>query len=134
MFADLYNTQVNGKSALDLVGKEWYQNTFLKVVAQRGAAIINSRGASSAASAANAAIDHMRDWVLGTEGWVSMSVPSDGKLYDIPKDLIFSFPCTCTNGEFKIVEGLKHDQFAMERIKKTTDELLSERKEVEHLL
>jgi malate dehydrogenase len=134
MYADLYNATVNGKKALDLIGTEYYQNTFIPVVAQRGAAIINARGASSAASAANAAIDHVRDWVLGSDEWVSMSVPTDGTQYGVPKDLIFSFPCTCANGEYKIVQGLQHEAFAMEKIKKTTDELLSERKEVEHLL
>jgi malate dehydrogenase len=134
MFADLSNATVNGKKAIDIVGRDWYEKTFLPVVAQRGAAIINSRGASSAASAANAAIDHMRDWVLGTEEWVSMSVPTDGKLYDIPKDLIFSFPCTTDKGQYKVIQGLKIDDFAKERIQKTTEELLSERKEIEHLL
>jgi malate dehydrogenase len=134
MYADLYNATVNGKKALDIIGKDYYQNTFIPVVAQRGAAIINSRGASSAASAGNAAIDHVRDWILGTEEWVSMSVPTDGTIYGVPKDLIFSFPCTCDKGQYKIVTGLTHDEFAKERIQKTTDELLSERKEVEHLL
>ncbi len=134
MFADLSNATVNGKKALDIVGKEWYEKYFLPTVAQRGAAIIGARGASSAASAANAAIDHVRDWVLGTEDWVSMSIPTDGKLYDIPKDLIFSFPCTCDKGQFKVVTGLKFDEFAKERILKTTEELISERKEVENLL
>jgi malate dehydrogenase len=134
MFADLSNSTVNGKKALDIVGKEYYEKTFIPVVAQRGAAIINARGASSAASAGNAAIDHVRDWILGTEEWVSMAIPTDGKLYDIPKDLIFSFPCTTDKGQYKVVTGLHLDEFAKERIKKTTDELLSERQEVEHLL
>ena len=134
MYADLYNSTVNGKRALDLIGSDYYQNTFIPVVAQRGAAIINARGASSAASAANAAIDHVRDWILGTDQWVSMSVPTDGSQYGVPKDLIFSFPCTCSNGEYHIVQGLQHDAFAQEKIKKTTEELLSERKEVENLL
>lgn len=134
MFPDLYSATVNGKKALDLVSKEWYEKTFIPVVAQRGAEIIKARGASSAASAGNAAMDHMRDWVLGTEDWVSMSVPTDGKLYDIPKDLIFSFPCTVEKGQYKIITGLKHDEFQKAAIKKTTDELLSERQEVEHLL
>jgi malate dehydrogenase len=134
MYADLYNTTVNGKKALDLVNREWYEGDFIPKVAQRGAEIIKARGASSAASAGNAAMDHVRDWILGTEDWVSMSVPTDGKTYDIPKDLIFSFPCTCDKGQYTIVQGLKHDAFALEKIKKTTDELLSERKEVENLL
>lgn len=134
MYADLANATVNEKNALELVGREWYEKTFIPVVAQRGAAIIQARGASSAASAANAAIDHVRDWVLGTDQWVSMAVPSDGKLYGVPKDLIFSFPCTTSNGEFKVVTGLNIDKFSAEKIKVTTDELISERNEVEHLL
>jgi len=134
MYADLAHTTINGKNVLDIVGKEWYEKTFIPLVAQRGAAIINSRGASSAASAANAAIDHVRDWVLGNDQWVSMAVPTDGKLYDVPKDLIFSFPCTTSNGEYKVVTGLNIDKFSAERIKVTTDELIAERNEVENLL
>lgn len=134
MFADLYNATVNGKKALDIVGKEWYENTFIPTVAQRGAQIINARGASSAASAGNSAMDHVRDWIQGTDEWVSMAVPTDGKTYDIPKDLIFSFPCTTDKGNYKIVEGITFDDFAKERIKKTTDELLAERRDVENLL
>ena len=134
MYADLHNTTVNGKKAIDLVGKEWYEKEFISVVAQRGAEIIKARGASSAASAANAAIDHVRDWVLGSKKWVSMAVPTDGVLYNIPKDVIFSFPCTTENGNYKVVTGLGLNEFSQERIKKTLDELLSERKEVEHLL
>jgi malate dehydrogenase len=134
MYADLNNTTINGKKALDVVNRDWYEKEFIPSVAQRGAEIIKARGASSAASAANAAIDHVRDWVLGHNDWVSMSIPTDGKLYDIPKDLIFSFPCTTSNGNYKVVDGLKLDQFSLDRIKKTTDELISERNEVEHLL
>lgn len=134
MFPDLYNTTVNGKKALDVISKDFYEKEYIPLVAQRGAAIINARGASSAASAANAALDHVRDWVQGTNEWVSMSIATDGKAYDIPKDLIFSFPCTVKNGQYHIVEGLKLDEFARDRVKKTTDELLSERKDVEHLL
>ncbi len=134
MFPDLYETTVNGKPALECIDREWYEKTYIPEVAQRGAAIIKARGASSAASAGNAAMDHMRDWVLGTKEVVSMSVPSDGIMYGVPKDLIFSFPATCQNGDFKIVEGLKHDEFQKKMIKRTTDELLSERNEVEHLL
>jgi malate dehydrogenase len=134
MYADLANSTVDGKNALELVGREWYEKTFIPVVAQRGAAIIQARGASSAASAANAAIDHVRDWVLGTDQWVSMSIPTDGKLYGIPKDLIFSFPCTTSNGEYNVVTGLNIDNFSAGKIKVTTDELISERNEVENLL
>jgi malate dehydrogenase len=134
MYADLSNTLVKGKKASDLVNREWYEKEYIPTVAQRGAEIIKARGASSAASAAGAAIDHVRDWVLGTEDWVSMSIPTDGKLYDVPKDLIFSFPCTTNNGNYKVVTGLKLDEFSQKKIKATTDELLAERKEVEHLL
>jgi malate dehydrogenase len=134
MYADLANATINGKSVLDIVGREWYEKTFIPLVAQRGAAIINSRGASSAASAANAAIDHVRDWVLGNDRWVSMAVPTDGKMYDVPKDLIFSFPCTTSNGEYNVIKGLNIDKFSAERIKVTTDELIAERNEVENLL
>ncbi len=134
MYADLHNTTINGKKAIDLVGKEWYEKEFIPLVAQRGAEIIKARGASSAASAANAAIDHVRDWILGSKKWVSMAIPTDGKLYGIPKDLIFSFPCTTSNGAYQVVNGLELNAFSQEKIKKTTDELLSERKEVEHLL
>jgi malate dehydrogenase len=134
MYADLHNTTVNGKKALDLVGKEWYENIFIPKVAKRGAEIIEARGASSAASAANAAIDHVRDWVLGSKEWVSMAIPTDGKLYNIPKDIIFSFPCTTENGNYKVQTGLELNEFSKDRIKKTLDELLEERKEVEKLL
>jgi malate dehydrogenase len=134
MYADLNNTTVNGKRALDIVGREYYEREFIPVIAQRGAEIIKARGASSAASAANAAIDHVRDWILGSDDWVSMAVPTDGKTYGIPKDLIFSFPCTTSGGKYNVVTGLQLDEFSQERIKATTDELLSERKEVEHLL
>lgn len=134
MYADLHNASVNGKKALDIVGREWYEKTFIPVVAQRGAEIIKARGASSAASAGNAAIDHVRDWMLGTEEWVSMAIPTDGKTYDIPKDLIFSFPCTTDKGEYKVVPGIKLDEFSKAKIKVTTDELIAERNEIEHLL
>lgn len=134
MFADLHSVKVGGKDALSLVGQEWYEKTFIPEVAQRGAAIINARGASSAASAANAAIDHMRDWVLGSKRWVSKSIYSDGSLYDIPKDIIFSFPVTVEKGKVNVVKGLKINYFSKARIKATADELLSERKEIENLI
>jgi len=134
MYADLHNCTVNGKDALSLVGQEWYEKTFIPTVAKRGAAIIEARGASSAASAANAAIDHMRDWFLGTEEWVSMSIPTDGTIYGVPKDLIYSFPCTVSNKEYKVVSGLKLNEFSEKRMKITTDELVSERNDIEHLL
>ena len=134
MYADLHNTTFNGQKALSVVGQEWYEKNFIPTVAKRGAAIIDARGASSAASAANAAIDHMRDWSLGSEDWVSMAVPTDGTQYGIEKDLIYSFPCTVTNGVYSIVQGLELNEFSHQRMKLTTDELVSERSAVEHLL
>jgi malate dehydrogenase len=103
-------------------------------VGKRGAAIIEARGLSSAASAANAAIDHMRDWALGTQGkWVTMGIPSDGQ-YGIPKDVMFGFPVTCANGEYQVVEGLPIDEFSRKCLDKTLAELLSEQDGVKHLL
>jgi malate dehydrogenase len=135
MFPDIKSTKIGGKLARSLVDSKWEADTFIPVVQQRGAAIIQARKLSSAASAGSAAIDHMRDWVKGTSDWVSMSVPSDGNTYGIPEGLIFSFPCTTKKGEWKIVEGLDiSDEFSQQRIKKTTDELLGERKFVESLL
>ena len=134
MYADIHHTNIKGKNALDQVGKDWYENTFIKEVAQRGAAIIEARGASSAASAGNAAIDHMRDWVLGSDKWISMSIATDGHLYDIPKDIIYSFPCTVQNGKVSVVKNLKLNEFSLKKMKATADELLSERKEIESML
>ncbi|MBT8240458.1 MAG: malate dehydrogenase, partial [Acidimicrobiia bacterium] len=113
-YADLFHCKVNGQNAAEMVNdQDWLENTFLPTVATRGGAIIKARGASSAASAANAAIDHMHDWALGTpEGdWVSMSTVSDGS-YDIPEGLIYSFPSTCSGGDFSIVQGLEIDDFS----------------------
>jgi len=108
--------------------------SFLPTVGKRGAAIIEARGLSSAASAANAAIDHIRDWVLGTHGkWVTMGIPSDGS-YDIPQDIIYGYPVTCANGEYQIVQGLDVDAFSRERMNFTLNELLEERDGVKHLL
>ena len=134
MFTDINNTLINNKRALDVVSQEWYETTFIPEVAQRGAAIIKARGASSAASAANAAIFHVRDWILGSNEWVSMSIPSDGTHYNIPKDIIYSFPCTVSNGVAKVVTGLKINEFSRTRMEATANELVSERKEVEHLI
>lgn len=134
MYPDLHCTSINGKSALEIVGQEWYEKSFIPTVAKRGAAIIDARGASSAASAANAAIDHMRDWFLGTNEWVSMAVPTDGTQYGVEKDLVYSFPCVVKNGVYSIVQGIKLNDFSKERMKITTDELISERRDVEHLL
>jgi len=135
MFPDLFNAKVNGKNAAEVVDdQEWYENDFLPTVGKRGAAIIEARGASSAASAANAAIDHVRDWVSGTRDgdWVSMAVPSDGS-YDVDEGLISSFPCTCSGGEWSIVEGLEINDFAREKIGATVHELREERDAVKGL-
>jgi malate dehydrogenase len=125
----------DGVSVKDLINDhDWNANTFLPTVGKRGAAIIAARGVSSAASAANAAIDHMRDWALGTNGkWVTMGIPSDGQ-YGIPKDTMFGFAVTCENGEYKTVEGLAIDAFSQECINKTLAELQEEQKGVAHLL
>ena len=133
---DLGNCQVNGESAWMAVDDEgWIFDDFIPTVAKRGAAIIDARGASSAASAANAAIDHVHDWVLGTpEGdWVSMAVPADGS-YDVPEGIISGFPCTCENGEYKIVQDLRIGDAIRERIDATVAELQEERQAVEDLL
>ncbi len=134
-YPDLVNAKVDGKSAWDEVADEaWIADEFIPSVATRGAAIIEARGASSAASAANAAIDHLRDWHLGTPAgdWVSMAVPSDGS-YDVPEGLISGFPCTCSDGQWKIVEGLDVPDFSRERIDASAAELTEERKAVEEL-
>jgi len=132
---DLGNCEVNGESAWQAVGDDaWILDEFIPTVAKRGAAIIDARGASSAASAANAAIDHVRDWSLGTpEGdWVSMGVPSDGS-YDIPEGIISGFPCTCSNGSYQIVQDLRIGDAIRERIDATVAELQEERDSVSEL-
>jgi malate dehydrogenase len=128
MYPDLFHAQVNGRQAAAVVDDQaWIEDDFLPNVGKRGAAIIEARGASSAASAANAAIDHVRDWVAGTDGgWVSMGVPSDGS-YGIPKGLICGFPCTCSNGEYTIVSDLELDEFSRARIDASVAELSGER-------
>src|SRR5688572_30563868 len=135
MYADYRFATVGGASVKDMINDQvWNADTFLPTVGKRGAAIIEARGLSSAASAANAAIDHMRDWALGSKGkWVTMGVPSNGE-YGIPKDVIFGFPVTTENGEYKIVEGLAIDEFSQERINKTLAELQGEQDGVKHLL
>ena len=135
MYADYRFATVGGASVKDMINDQvWNADTFLPTVGKRGAAIIAARGVSSAASAANAAIDHMRDWALGTKGkWVTMGVPSDGQ-YGIPKDVMFGFPVTTENGEYKIVEGLAIDAFSRERINLTLAELQGEQDGVKHLL
>ena len=133
-YPDAWSATVNGKSVAQQVDLEYLDTDFIPTVQKRGAAIIEARGLSSAASAASAAIDHMRDWVLGSGGeWVSMGVPSDGS-YGIPEGLIFGFPVTTENGEYKIVQGLELNDFARERIAKTHQELLEERDAVQDLL
>jgi malate dehydrogenase len=135
MYPDLFNAKVRGERAWDVVGDEtWVADEFIPRVGKRGAEIIEARGASSAASAASAAIDHVYDWVNGTpEGdWVSMAVPSDGS-YDVPEGIITSFPVRTSNGEWEIVQGLDVPEFSRERITKTNDELLAERDAVAKL-
>jgi malate dehydrogenase len=134
-YPDLHETKVNGQAAIDMVDQSWYEDDFIPTVQQRGAAIINARGASSAASAANAAIAHMRSWALGTaEGdWVSMGVYSDGS-YGIAKGLIYSFPCVCKDGDWEIVQGLKINDFSRAKMQATETELTEERDAVQHLL
>ena len=135
MYADYRFASINGKMVKDLINdQDWNANTFLPTVGKRGAAIIEARGLSSAASAANAAIDHVRDWVLGTNGrWVTMGIASNGE-YDIPKDVIYGFPCTCTDGKYEMVKGLEIDAFSRERMNLTLQELLDEQDGVKHLL
>ena len=134
-YPDISHATVKGKAAKGLVDDTWYKDTFIPVVQQRGAAIIKARGASSAASAASAAIDHMRTWALGTQGddWVSMAVPADGS-YGIAPGIIYSYPCRCKNGDYEIVQGLEVDAFSREKMDATAAELREERAAIEHLL
>ena len=134
-FADLFHAEVNGTSAAELVNDQaWYESEYIPTVAQRGAAIIKARGLSSAASAANAAIDHIRSWHLGTPDgdWVSMAVPSDGS-YGVPEGLISSFPCVCRDGAYEIVQGLDINEFSRGRIDASVAELAEERDAVKAL-
>ncbi|MBX3603586.1 MAG: malate dehydrogenase [Rubrivivax sp.] len=135
MYADYRFATIDGASVKDMINDHaWNRDVFLPTVGKRGAAIIEARGLSSAASAANAAIDHMRDWALGTNGgWVTMGVPSNGE-YGIPKDVMFGYPVTCEGGKYRIVEGLPIDEFSQGCIDKTLAELLAERDGVQHLL
>ena len=134
-FPDLYHATASGSAAMEQVDQGWYADEFIPVVQQRGAAIIKARGASSAASAAGAAIDHMRDWALGTPGdsWVSMAVPADGS-YGIEPGIIYGYPCRCKNGEYEIVHGLDINEFSREKMTATEQELREERAAVETLL
>ncbi len=135
MYADYRFATIDGASVKDMINDEvWNKDTFLPTVGKRGAAIIAARGVSSAASAANAAIDHMRDWALGTNGkWVTMGVPSNGE-YGIPKEIVFGYPVTCANGEYTLIKDLPIDAFSQECINKTLAELQGEQDGVKHLL
>jgi malate dehydrogenase len=134
-YPDLFNAKVNGEAAINLIDQTWYENEFIPTIQQRGAAIIKARGASSAASAANAAIGHVRSWALGTtnDDWVSMSVCSDGS-YGITEGLIYSFPCHCADGEWSIVQDVEIGDFSRAKMTATEQELTEERDAVKHLL
>jgi malate dehydrogenase len=135
-YPDVFHAEVAGKPAFEAAGgdQEWLENVYIPTVQQRGAAIIKARGLSSAASAANAAIDHMRAWSLGTPDgdWVSMAVPSDGS-YGVPEGIVSGFPCTCACGDYHIVQGLELDEFSRERLDNSVAELVSERDAVAEL-
>jgi len=135
MYPDYRFATIDGKSVKDSINDAtWNKDTFIPTVGKRGAAIIEARGLSSAASAANAAVDHIRDWVLGTNGkWVTMGIPSKGE-YGIPAEVIYGYPVVCENGEYKMVEGLEIDEFSRERMNHTLNELLEEQAGVKHLL
>jgi malate dehydrogenase len=133
-YPDINHARVDGKAAMDLVDQQWVEADYIPVIQQRGAAIIKARGSSSAASAANAAIEHIRDWTLGSDGnIVSMGVYADGS-YDIEKALIYSFPCTCEGGDWKIVQDLDISEFSHQKMMATEAELREERDAVAHLL
>ena len=134
-YPDLFNTRIKGQSAIELVSQDWYENDFIPTVQQRGAAIIKARGASSAASAANAAIDHMRTWAMGTadNDWTSMGILSTGA-YGVPEGLIYSFPCTCAGGVYSVVDGAEVNDFSSAKMDATAQELSDERDAVRHLL
>ena len=134
MYADYRFATIKGESVAKMINdQEWNANTFLPTVGKRGAAIIEARGLSSAASAANAAIDHVRDWVLGSSDWVTMGVPSDGS-YGIPAGIVFGFPCECKGGSFKIIQGLEIDSYSQEKINFTLKELTDEAEAVKDML
>lgn len=135
MYPDYRFATIDGKSVKDSINDAaWNKDVFIPTVGKRGAAIIEARGLSSAASAANAAIDHIHDWVLGTNGkWVTMGIPSKGE-YGIPAEVIYGFPVVCENGEYKMIEGLEIDEFSRERMTHTLNELLEEQAGVKHLL
>ncbi len=135
-YSDIFHAEVDGKKVWSLINdQDWLEKNFIPTIQKRGASIIDARGLSSAASAANAAIDHIRDWVYGTpEGdWVSMGIPSDGS-YDIPEGVIFGYPVTCKNGKYEIVKGLDVNEFSRARMQITLKELHEERETIKHLL
>ena len=133
-YPDIFHAEVDGQNAARLVNDQaWVEGTFIPTVQKRGAAIIDARGLSSAASAASAAIDHVRDWVAGTSDWVSMAIPSDGS-YGIAEGLMFGYPVTCSGGKYTIVKGLEHNDFAQAKIAATRKELEEERAAIQHLL
>jgi len=134
-YPDISQVTIGDRDAPDLIDEQWVIDDFIPTVQQRGAAIIKARGLSSAASAASSAIDHMRDWALGTPGedWVSMAIPADGS-YDIEAGIIYSYPCRCSQGKYEIVQGLDISDFSRERMRATEDELREERAAVEDLL
>jgi malate dehydrogenase len=134
MYSDIRFATIDGKSAKSLIDDAWYRDTYIPTVGKRGAAIIEARGLSSAASVANAAIDHVRDWVHDTNGrWVTMSVPSDGS-YNIPDEIVYGVPCTCAGGKYEVIRGLAIDEFSRAKMDNTLKELLEERDGVKHLL
>jgi malate dehydrogenase len=134
MYPDIRFATIGGQPAQPMVDQAWYRDTYMPTVGKRGAAIIEARGLSSAASAANAAIDHIRDWVLGTNGrWVTMGVPSDGS-YGVPEEIIYGVPCTCAGGKYEVVKGLAIDEFSRGKMDNTLKEILEERDGVKHLL
>ena len=135
MYPDIRFATIAGQNAVAMVNDQtWYRDTFIPTVGKRGAAIIEARGLSSAASAANAAIGHIRDWTLGSNGqWVTMGICSDGS-YGIPEGMIYGFPCICANGKYEMVKGLEIDAFSRERMDFTLKELSEERDGVKHLL
>jgi malate dehydrogenase len=133
-YPDVFHAEVDGQNAAKLINDQsWIESKFIPTVQKRGAAIIEARGLSSAASAANAAIDHVRDWVNGTGDWVSMGVPSDGS-YGIEEGVMFGYPVTCSGGRYAIVKGIEHNDFAKGKIDATLRELKEERAAIEHLL
>ncbi len=134
-YPDVHHATINGQSVLERVDQNWIENTFIPMVQNRGAEIIKARGLSSAASAASAAIDHVKDWTLGSakNDWISMAVPSDGS-YEVAKGIVYSFPVVCANGSYEIVQDLDVNTFSQNCMKTTEAELLEERKAIEHLL